>query len=56
MRPDDPRALADALEPLLDDTGLRRSAGTAALARSAELTWERSARAFDAHLAALVGS
>lgn len=56
VRPDDPRALADALAPLLDDAGLRRSAGAAALARSAELTWERSARTFDAHLAALVGS
>lgn len=56
VTPQDPRALADAIEPLLDDASLRRTLGRSALARSAQLTWERSARAFDAHLAALVGS
>ncbi|PFG32364.1 glycosyltransferase family 4 protein [Sanguibacter antarcticus] len=55
VRPDDPQALADALEPLLDSSELRASLGRAGLARSSELTWERSARTFDAHLAQAVG-
>ncbi|MEP7763057.1 glycosyltransferase family 4 protein [Sanguibacter sp. 25GB23B1] len=55
VRPQDPRALADAIEPLLDDAPLRARLGRASLAHSAQLTWGRRARVLDRHLAELVG-
>lgn len=56
VKPQDPRALADAIEPLLDDAQLRARLGRSALEHSAQLTWERSARVFDRHLAEVVGA
>jgi glycosyltransferase involved in cell wall biosynthesis len=53
--PEDPEAVAAALERALDDAGLAERLRAAGLARAASLTWDRAARATDAVLAGLGG-
>lgn len=48
--PDDPDAIAGALERVLDDGALRQRLVAAGTARAGELTWERAARSVDALL------
>jgi alpha-1,3-rhamnosyl/mannosyltransferase len=44
VAPDDPAALADAVNPLLEDAALRQQRVAAGFARAAEFSWARTAR------------
>jgi glycosyltransferase involved in cell wall biosynthesis len=54
--PDDPSAIADALDQAVSDNDLRARRREAGLARAAELTWDRAAQATDRLLTSLRAS